>query len=154
MHSRTQVAVAAKIIYSSFGWMIGQETWNMSEEYFEEYREKEGVIKNTQLAEEILPYAISAMQIWFIGRIVLFFACFKWPQLIKISFYYEIITEWIAAVMPCNINSGRDIHIVVMHTAEITLLHYFEFLPTLIVACLTMIPVHVRRVVFYDDSVQ
>ena len=112
------------------------------------------MIKNAQLFEEILPYAISAMQILFIGRIVLFFACFKWPQLIKISFYYEIITEWIAAAMPCNINSGRDIHIVVMHTSEITLLHYFEFLPTLIVGCLTMIPVHVRRVIFYDDSVQ
>ena len=96
--------------------MIGQETWNMSEKYLEEYQGKEGEIKNSQLAEEFLPYARSAMQIWFIGRIVLFLACIKWPRLVKISFYYEMITEWIAAAMPCNINSGRDIHIVVMHT--------------------------------------
>ena len=35
--------------------MIGQETWNMSEKYLEEYQGKEGEIKNTQLAEEFLP---------------------------------------------------------------------------------------------------
>ena len=96
--------------------MVGQETWNMSEEYLEQYQGKEGEIKNVELTEQILPYARSAMQIWFIGRIFLSFACIKWPQLIKFSFYYEMMTEWIAAAMPCNINSGRDIQIVFSHT--------------------------------------
>ena len=51
------------------------------------------------------------MQVWLIGRILLFIVSFKWPQLIKIHIYYELFEEWISACMPVNINVGRDIEL-------------------------------------------
>lgn len=108
---------------------------------------------NAELAREVLPYARTATQVMFLGRIILFFLGFRWPQLIKLTIYYELFIEWILACMPVNINAVRDIQLLLSMTTQTTVGSYFSLVPSLIAVALTIIPIHIRRVVFYDDPV-
>ena len=145
---RTQAGTLAKILFSSIHWLLGTEIWNQSEEFVE----KEGGSKNAEFAREIFPYARTMMQVWFIGRILLFIVSFKWPRLIKYQIYYELITDWFSACMPVKINADREIQYYLLIITQTTILSYFELVPTLIATALTLVPIHVSRVIFYDDS--
>ena len=146
---RSQVATFSKILISSILWLVGCETWNLSEEYLDK---EEGPV-NAELARQVLPDARTATQVLFIGRIILFFLSFRWPRLIKLSIYYELFIEWIFACMPVNINAVRDIQLLLSNTTQTTIASYFSLVPTLIAVSLTIIPVHIRRVVLYGDPV-
>ena len=94
------------------------------------------------------------MQTLFICRILMFIGSFKWPKLIQYMLYIEMLVECAGAFLPVNINAVKDIQLVTSVTAQTVVLCYFELIPTLIFSCLTMVPVHVRRVIFYNDPVR
>jgi len=73
-------------LFSIIFWLLGSESWNRTEEYLE----KEGGPSNAELARDVLPYARTTLQVWLIGRMLLFIVSFKWPQLIKYLIYVDL----------------------------------------------------------------
>jgi len=67
--------------------------------------------------------------------------------------YIEMLVEWAGAFLPTKINAVKDIQLVTSVVAQSVVLCYFDLIPTLIFSCLTMVPTHVRRVIFYNDPV-
>ena len=102
---RSFAATLAKILFTSLFWLIGSNNWDLTEEYLE----KEGGPANAELTRNLLPYAATAVKVMYIGRILFFGVCFKWPQMIKLSLYYELLIESISACMPVKIVASKDI---------------------------------------------
>ena len=109
---RSLTAIFAKILFTSLFWLIGSETWDQTEDYLE----KEGGPAHAELARNLLPYAATAVKVLYIGKIFFFVVCFKWPQMIKLGIYYELLVEWIVACMPVNINASKDIQLSLLGT--------------------------------------
>ena len=146
---RSQLSIFSRILFSTIYWAAGSETWNQTEDYLSE----KGGPPNAELASDVLTYAKFIAQVSIIARILLFIACFKWKKLIKWHLHFEILIESIAALMPVEINAGRDIELMLCLTIINITMSYFDLIPTLISTSLIVIPVHIRRVVFYNNSI-
>ena len=101
---RSMMSMIARGLLSIAFVVSGTESWHLTEQYFE----KDGPA-NIQLAKKVFPYAKLANQIYLVGRFVFFILCIKWPRLIKMSFYYELLQQFILAFLPLEINVTRDI---------------------------------------------
>ena len=146
---RSQISIFSRILFSTYYWAAGSETWNQTEDYLAD----KGGPPNAELARDVLPYAKLIAQVSIIARIVFFIASFKWKQLIKFHLHFEFLLETIAASMPVEINAGRDIELMLSLTIMNVTVSCFDIVPTLISTSLVIIPVHIRRVVFYHDSI-
>ena len=82
--ARTILAILGRIFLSTFITIAGKQTWNMSEAYFENVGPP-----NLELAKTVYPHAKTINQVFLIGRLIFVLACYKWPNLIKLAFYYE-----------------------------------------------------------------
>ena len=146
---RSQLSIFSRILFSSIAWAAGSETWNMTEDYLSD----KGGPPNAELTRDVLPYAKFIAQASIIARILLFIASFKWRRLIKLHLHFEFLLETINACMPVEINAGRDIQLMSSITIMNVTMSCFDLIPTLISTSLIVIPVHTRRVVFYNDSI-
>ena len=146
---RSQIATFNRILISTLYWAAGSGTWNQTEDYLSD----KGGPQNAELTRDVLPYAKFIAQVSIIARIVLFIASFKWKQLIKFHLHFEFLMETIAACLPIEINAARDIELMLSRTVINVTMSCFDLVPTLISTSLIVIPVHMRRVVFYNDSI-
>ena len=146
---RSQLAIFSRILFSTIAWAAGSETWNQTEDFLSD----KGGPPNAELARDMLLYAKFIAQVGIIARILLFIASFKYRQLIKFHLHFEFLLECVGACMPVEINASRDIQLMLSITIMNVTMSSFDLVPTLISTSLILIPVHTRRVVFFNDSV-
>ena len=104
-------------------------------------------------AVAVFPYAKTCCIIYLICRVILFFICFKCPELIKYSLYYELLFVCFDAALPFEIVVNKEIQLTSISIILNVILNYFDLLPSLIAALLALIPLFVKRAVYYEDEV-
>ena len=146
---RGMIAIGSRIVLSFLTQMSGSGIISISEEYLDD----EDRSQNSNLAIPIHPYVKMAYITYLFGRILLFIAGFKWPNLIiKIGLQYELLFFVFSGCMPYEISKNKEIHITSMGILLIVFTNHHELVPTLISAVIALIPVFVKRALFFGDK--
>ena len=111
---------------------FGVANWNTTEQYLEE----DGGPPNLALAQEIFPYARTAMILFSCGRVILFLMSLKFPQVSKSFIYYELLNLVIDSLLPTDTKFNvRMLTLVLTNIISFTSF-YFDALPAVIVLCI------------------
>ncbi len=82
--ARTILSMLSRIIFSILIMSIKNEVYDLVESYYEK-----GGPPNSDLANDIFPYAKALLITFNVLRIVVFFACLQWPHRAKLCMYFE-----------------------------------------------------------------
>ena len=109
---------------------------------------------NKELAQKVFPVARAINIAYLVGRFFYFLACLKWPRLVKFSLYYESLQNVIGCLMPTEINEPQDVTLTTVGIYLNFVLCYFDFVPSVVCVNLGLIPVFVKRAVFFDEPIE
>ena len=70
----------------------------------------------------------------------------------KLTLYYEALFFMVRALMPYEIHSSREFHLEFLGIILNVVLHYFELVPTLIVSNIVLMPVFLKRAIFFEED--
>ena len=65
-----------------------------------------GKFANSELVEQIFPYAKNAMIALNIGRGLLFLISLKWHHVTKLNYYYEMVSFLVECLLPYDISNN------------------------------------------------
>ena len=111
---------------------FGVANWNTTEQYLEE----DGGPPNLALAQEIFPYARTAMILFSCGRVILFLMSLKYPQVSKSFIYYELLNLVIDSLLPTDTKFNVRMLTLVLTNIISFMTNYFHALPSVIVLCI------------------
>ena len=112
-----------------------------------------GKFANSELVEQIFPYAKNAMIALNIGRGLLFLISLKWHHVTKLNYYYEMVSFLVECLLPYDVSNNISQWIRLLMTIINFLLDYFHFVPALIFVTLQFVINMAARHAFFEEPI-
>ena len=143
------LSILARILTTFINMAVGEFTFKLSDERLNLLKD----IPNLELANKIYPYTVMCHMAVMGLYMILLLAALKHPWLTRLAIYFELVLMIIQAFYPVLVEA----FIIGSHVLTIIVINFgtsaFSWWPAYITSLLSLVPVHVMRVVYYGDLV-